>query len=597
MLTRWGEELIEGDGAAVPLPQYPRPQMTRAQWTNLNGTWQYAIKEMASSGDHPQTVDDPTTPPAKWDGLIRVPFSPEYSLSGVERGVDPDQTLWYRREFQADPQEGQRTLLHFGAVDQSCRVAINGVEAGGNSGGFLPFTIDITELLVTGTNVLVVSVRDVTNSAWMSVGKQSLKRGGIWYTPQSGIWQTVWIEQVPEVHVESVRFTPALDSVDIRIESQAEINADVTIFLGDAEEMRWTVPTNCTTTLQIEQPHLWSPEDPYLYAVDIKLGNDHVHCYFAMRTLGIGQRADGKPALLLNGRPYFAAGLLDQGYWPDGGYTAASDDALIYDIVTAKSLGYNMLRKHIKIEPLRWYHHCDRLGMLVWQDCVNGGRPPRRLLTDSRVVLPYWLPDRPGPVLGRQDSEGLAVFEMEMERTVELLSSVPSVVAWVPFNEGWGQFDAERICERVRELDPSRPIDHASGWFDQGSGDMHSVHLYFRAPAMVGRLPGDKRALVLSEYGGFSTQVPGHEWGKRTFGYSNYGSQETLISAFTKLHRISLPPVIRRGLCATVYTQLSDVEDEANGLLTYDRKVVKLPAALVQDLNASLKEAFHDCDR
>lgn len=631
MMTSWGKNL----DPESPLPLYPRPQLVRSHWVNLNGPWDYAIKPLsvdnlggeggladATTPEEvpPFAVENPLAPPTSWDGQITVPFSPEVLLSGVSRTVMPDQSLWYQRTFVLDTEElwpGARVLLHFGAVDQSCRVAVNGVEVGGNVGGYLPFTLDITQALQANTEqTLTVVVRDVTDASYMSHGKQALKRGGIWYTPQSGIWQTVWIEVVPAEHIWKLVFTPDLDSVEITVavdsdsdsDSDADADADApsalalvqighpalfehgspTDWAGENPLLTVEMAPGVPTRVPIPEPALWSPDYPALYPVQVTFGDDKVASYFALRTVGVGRREDGKPALLLNGKPHFAGGVLDQGYWPDGGYTAPADEALVFDIATAKSLGYNMLRKHVKIEPLRWYHHCDRLGMLVWQDAVNGGRPPKKSLQVSRVMLPYWVPDRPGALLGRSDPQGLAMFAAEVADMVDLLYSTPSVVLWVPFNEGWGQFDAALMAQMVKQLDPSRPVDHASGWFDQGGGDLHSVHLYFRPPTMVGRIP-DRRVLALTEYGGLGLEIPGHVWGMKTFGYLRYRNPQQLATAFTALHSRELPKVWSRGLGATVYTQFSDVEDEVNGLVTYDRCVVKVPEDLVRHLNVDLR--------
>lgn len=619
MRTPWGEDLDPDR----PLPLYPRPQLVRRRWMNLNGPWDYAITTLSVDnlgGEGglqepitpaeipPFAVENPLAPPPCWDGEITVPFSPEVPLSGVNRALMPDQTLWYRRDFVLDVEDlgsGEQVLLHFGAVDQSCRVAVNGVEVGGNIGGYLPFTLNITEALQAGgTQKLTVAVRDVSDSSYMSHGKQALNRGGIWYTPQSGIWQTVWVEVVPAEHIWKLIVTPDLDSVEMTLAVGAAVEVgDALVQIGrpalftqgnptdwDGENplLSVEVTPGVPQRIPMDSPVLWTPDQPYLYPVRVVFGDDTVASYFALRTVGVGRREDGKPALLLNGKPHFACGLLDQGYWPDGGYTAPSDEALIFDVATAKTLGYNMLRKHVKIEPLRWYHHCDRLGMLVWQDAVNGGRPPKKSLQVSRVLVPYWVPDRPGALLGRSDSQGLSLFAAEVADMVDLLYSTPSVVLWVPFNEGWGQFDAALMAQMVKELDRTRPVDHASGWFDQGGGDLHSVHLYFRPPTMVGRIH-DERVLALTEYGGLALETPGHTWGKTTFGYLRYSSPQRLTAAFTALHSRDLPKVVSRGLGATVYTQLSDVEDEVNGLVTYDRRVVKMPEDTVRCLNLYLQ--------
>ena len=601
MTTPWGDHLDPRN----PLPEYPRPQMVRPGWMNLNGPWKYAIVDSQEDAAGSLTAPD-------WQGEIIVPFSPEVPLSGVNRTLTPSQTLWYQRTFTIEDgaMDGRhRVLLHFGAVDQSCRVAVDGVEVGGNVGGYLPFTIDITDALTPQSSqpehTLTVAVRDVTDTSYLATGKQSSMPGGIWYTPQSGIWQTVWIEVVPEACVHKLVFTPSSDSVEVTVVvargGTARLQIGTPALYRDASpsfKPGWgitaevEVPVNEPTAIKVPDPQWWTPEKPVLYPVRVTYGEDEVTSYFALRTLGIGEREDGHPALLINGEPYFAAGLLDQGYWPDGGYTAPGDEALIFDIATAKDLGYNLLRKHIKVEPLRWYHHCDRLGMLVWQDAVNGGRPPRKSLQVSRAIVPYWLPDRPSRLLGRQDSDGLRMFAAELADMIDLLYSTPSVVMWVPFNEGWGQFDAALVAEMVRGLDPTRPIDHASGWFDQGGGDLFSRHVYFRPPTMVGRgrPASDRRVLALTEYGGLGLEVPGHRWSRKTFGYQNYPDEASLTAAFTKLHALDLPKVVARGLGATVYTQLSDVEEEVNGLLTYDRRVLKMQAETVRNLNKNLRE-------
>lgn len=579
MLTRWGKAL---DPDTV-LPEYPRPQLVRDSYLNLNGRWEYAFAE--------HSYDD--TEPAQYDGEIVVPFSPESALSGVGRQLLPDETLWYRRSIRLPDgfhRDGHRVLLHFGAVDQTCRVTVNGREAGRHEGGYLPFGFDITDLLEDGAGTLVVEVKDPSDTGDRGWGKQKLKRGGIWYTAQSGIWQTVWIECVPEVHVERLTLVPHLDEscVEVTVHAAAgsariEIHADGEV-IARAE-------SNAGEPIRIPIPDIrpWSPEDPFLYDITVELGTDRVESYVGMRSFGVGLDEDDVPRLLLNGRPYFHAGVLDQGYWSDGMYTAPSDEALVHDIATMKRLGFTMLRKHIKVEPLRWYYHCDRLGILVWQDMVNGGGPYRPEVVTAPAVLPLRLGDRRHKRFGRDDAGSRARFREETRETIEHLRNVVSIAVWVPFNEGWGQFDAADIAAEVRALDPTRTIDHASGWHDQGAGDLRSLHVYFRKFRFPRRT--DHRVLVLSEYGGYNLRIDGHAFNDKDFGYKRYDSAARLGAAFARLHARQIVPAIPRGLGATVYTQLSDVEDELNGLLTYDREVCKLPEDLVRAVNARLTSA------
>nr|WP_221474431.1 glycoside hydrolase family 2 [Planomonospora venezuelensis] len=567
-MTSWGRDL---DPDAV-LPEYPRPQLVRDSYLNLNGRWEYAF------GDREPEV---------YEGEIIVPFSPEAPLSGVGRQLQPGQTLWYRRPLRlpdgfAVP--GGRVLLHFGAVDQECRVFLSGVQVGAHEGGYLPFTCDITDI---PEGMLVVAVRDDTGSG--SRGKQKLERGGIWYTAQSGIWQTVWAESVPAVHVERLTLIPDLagSAVEVTVHASAG-TAQVEIFADGVAVTSAAAEVGTAVRVPMSEVRPWSPEDPFLYDVAVSLGEDRVAGYFGMRSFGVGPGPDGVPRLLLNGRPYFHAGILDQGYWPDGLYTPPSDEAMIHDIATMKRLGFTMLRKHIKLEPLRWYHHCDRLGMLVWQDLVNGGEPYRPLVITAPVLTPLWLDDRRHRVFGRGDRAGRERFETELRQTVEHLRNVVSLAVWVPFNEGWGQFDAARIAGELASLDPTRSIDHASGWHDQGAGDLRSLHVYFRRF----RPPRpDGRVLALTEYGGYSLPVHGHVWGSGRFGYRRFDDATRLGAAFARLHLREIVPAIARGLSATVYTQLSDVEDELNGLLTYDREVLKLDADLIRSINEKLRLA------
>jgi beta-galactosidase/beta-glucuronidase len=430
MLTTWGAELDR----TAPLPEYPRPQLVREDWSNLNGVWEYAITQFPA--EDPLAVADPLAGPDTWDGEIVVPFSPEFPLSGVERSLSPDETLWYRRSFTL-PRAlvgDERVILHFGAVDQTCRVAVDGVEVGGHTGGYLPFALDVTAALRPGQDhTLTVAVRDVTDTAWLSRGKQATAYGGIWYTPQSGIWQTVWLELVPRVAIDRLVLEPHLAdaAVEVTVHSEhaaAGAVAEVEVRAGADVVATGSVVVGEATRIPLRTPvRAWSPEDPFLYDVSIRLGADRVESYLGMRSFGVGRDARGHARLLLNGRPYLPVGLLDQGYWPDGGYTAPSDAALEYDVVLAKSLGYTMLRKHIKVEPLRWYHHCDRLGMLVWQDAVNGGTTYRPLVVTAPVLAAPRLADTKYRRFGRESAQGRAQFERELADMVEHLRSVPSL--------------------------------------------------------------------------------------------------------------------------------------------------------------------------
>lgn len=435
----------------------------------------------------------------------------------------------------------------------------------------------------------------MTDASWLARGKQSSSRGGIWYTPQSGIWQTVWLEVVPRIAVDTLCLTPHLDAGEIEIEVGSEhaapdATATITVRADGRAVASVTAPVARPARVALPAPvRTWSPDDPYLYDVEIVLGADTVRSYVGMRSLGVGPDATGTPRLLLNGSPYLPVGLLDQGYWPDGGYTAASDAALEYDIRLAKRLGYTMLRKHIKVEPLRWYHHCDRLGMLVWQDAVNGGTAYKPRVIIAPAFGAPSVKDHRYAAFGRASARGRARFEAELAEMIAHLRSVPSICLWVPFNEGWGQFDAARIAGTVRALDPTRPIDHASGWHDQGAGDLRSLHIYFRRVRAPRRRGG--RVLALTEYGGYGLAVPGHTFGRKTFGYRRYRSRDRLRAALARLHERQIVPAVRRGVAALVYTQLSDVEDEVNGLVTDDRRFVKVDERRTRRMHDALRAA------
>lgn len=570
MKTEWGERLDR----KMPLPEYPRPQMARDSFLSLNGVWEYAITHTAEKPD-------------AFDGPITVPFSPECELSGVKRILQPAQTLWYRRLFRLpDGFNHGRVLLHFGAVDQLATVYVNGKEVAFHVGGYLPFTADITRAL-RNENLLVVKVQDYTDTSYHSRGKQKLAPGGIWYTPQSGIWQTVWLESVPRHYIESLCITPKFDESAVEITAFANTERACVLRLGE-RELRFH--PNATFTVPMEGFTPWTPETPHLYPFSIEMEDDRVESYFAMRKCAVAPDAEGIPRLTLNNKPYFQTGVLDQGYWPEGLYTAPSDEAMISDIEQMKALGFNMLRKHIKIEPLRFYYHCDRLGMLVWQDMVNGGDVYRPRIVTLPLVTGIHLSDgkRSYRRMAREDVAGREEYQKELFDTVKHLYNCPCIVMWVPFNEGWGQFDAADTAARIKAIDPTRPVDHASGWHDQGAGDVMSRHVYFK-PYRFHKDPGG-RAVVLSEFGGYNRQVPGHSLEGKPAVYRIYDSKEALTRAFVKLYEKEVLPAKPKGLSAAVYTQLSDVEHEQNGLLTYDRAVVKPDAEAVRRVNAALRD-------
>jgi len=560
MKSAWTDKVDK----SCPLPEYPRPQMRRDNWLNLNGEWDYAI-----------TSDDSKLP-EEYDGKIIVPFSPETELSEVGRSLKPDEYLWYHRRLRiTESFSGKRLLLNFGAVDYEATLFVNCEFVVRHSGGYLPFCGDITEYVRDGIADIVVLVSDHSDTGETTRGKQKTKRGGIWYTPQSGIWQTVWMEAVPESYVKKLRITPDFDAACVDI-SAVTVGNEAAYAQFDGKE--YLLPAR----IEVPDFEAWSPENPKLYDFSVSCGEDRVESYFAMRKFSVEMDEKGVPRLFLNNEPYFHNGLLDQGYWPDGLYTAPTDKALIYDIVTAKAMGFNMLRKHIKVEPMRWYYHCDRLGMLVWQDMPNGGGNYNLLTVSSPLITGIHFKDNHYGLFARKNNLCLKQFEEELVEMIEHLYNCPCICMWVPFNEGWGQFDAARIYELVRSLDSTRPVDHASGWHDQGVSDIVSLHVYFKKY----RFKADKkgRAVLLSEFGGYNLGLDGHRFNNKDFGYKRFKDAEALADALRKLYQEEILPAKEQGLSAAVYTQLSDVEDELNGLVTYDRKVIKIPADKIKEI-------------
>ena len=587
--TIWSEQ----DGNKKPLAQYPRPQLRRGDWMCLNGYWHYAFTDKGIR-------------PEKFDGRILVPFSPETSRSGVGKRLEPGGYLWYFRSVDlAKLPEGRRLLLHFGAVDERCIVWWNGKLLGSHRNGYLPFSFDVTDLVREGKNTIWVRVQDDTDAGGACCGKQTLSPKGMFYTAQSGIWQSVWMETVPENFIEDVKITPLFDEGEVRLELSLTQAQEIQILVCGrdstyihrvgAEEFtyvthRFSEKVDCfvngheaqqaVAQVQIALPEVcpWSPEEPFLYRLVITAGEDCVESYFAMRKFSLGKDEYGHTRLLLNNEPYFFHGVLDQGYWPESLYTPPSDEAMGFDIKKMKELGFNTMRKHIKIEPMRWYYHCDRLGMIVWQDMINGGGKPdlKRLcyLPTAVPAVTQRIRDNDYRFFGRTDQRERRRWEEECMEMVRQLYNCPCIAMWVPFNEGWGQFDALRITERIRSIDTTRLIDHASGWFDQGGGDIRSVHNYFR-PLRVTKDRAEERAFVISEYGGLTCPVKGHTCAKEVYGYCAYETPAAFTKAFKEQQK-KLRALERQGLCGAVYTQVSDVEEEINGLYTYDRKICKI---------------------
>lgn len=568
----------------LTLAEYPRPQFERKDWICLNGEYDYAV-----TGD---TADAPK----KYDGKILVPFSVESELSGVGKALLPEQRLWYRRKFTVGKEfSGKEALLHFGAVDWQCSVWVNGKLVGEHTGGYNPFTFNITDVITEGENELVVKVFDPTDAGHQQRGKQILVTKGFWYTATSGIWQTVWLEPVNRCRIDSLRLVPDIDEGVIRINIKRTCKCGGKLYAKVLEGDKVVFDSEIADKAAIPVPdaRLWSPETPFLYTLLLTLDcngeKDEVSSYFGMRKFSIVKDSAGIPRLGLNNKPYFQRGLLDQGYWPESQLTPPTDEAMIFDIEKMKELGYNMLRKHIKEEPLRWYYHCDRLGMLVWQDMISGGQYIGNVLAGVLPNINIHVKDSKYKSFKRDKPEWRQEFKDELFGMIDNLYNCVSVCCWVPFNEGWGQFDAKEIGTAIKNYDPSRFVDHASGWHDQGGPEFKSIHKYIlpvHAPT-ARRTAG--RPIVLSEYGGYSWNIVEHAWNpKRSFGYIMFKNSEKLSAAYKRLHESQVIPLINKGLCATVYTQVSDVEFEVNGIYSYDRKILKLDADTVRAVNAKL---------
>ena len=558
LMTKAGES-----HTGTPWNVYPRPQMKRDDWLNLNGAWDFAV-------DYENM------------GQILVPFCPESKLSKIATHFDEGSTLAYTRNFILPEGFNRgRVILHIGAADQRADVFLNGKPVGYHKGGYEAFSFDVTEHLQKENRLQIICFDDLTDQSY-PYGKQTLKRGGMWYTPVSGIWQSVWLESVPDTYIQKLHIENRGYGVAIAIEPALDGTVNVAE-LGQFHLVDGKV------TITPEKPRLWSPEDPYLYEVSIEAGEDKIESYFAVRALEI-KKVGKYPRLCLNGKPYFFHGLLDQGYWPDGLFTPATPECYAEDILEMKRLGFNTLRKHIKVEPEEFYYQCDKLGMVVFQDMVNNS--DYNFFRDT--VLPTLgiqkLPDRNL----HPDAQQRKRFLEGMEATVSQLKNHPSICYWTIFNEGWGQFDSDNVYEKFLKLDDTRFVDSSSGWFRQRKSQVDSRHVYFRKVKLTadGKMP-----LVLSEFGGYSFKPEGHVFNtESTYGYGKFNTREEFSRAVQNLYRNEIVPCIQRGLCAAIYTQVSDVEDETNGLLTYDRKVEKLSPEemlpIAEELERSMKTSL-----
>lgn len=580
LFTRWGHEIQPN----TVWQEYPRPQMIRSEWLNLNGLWEYAI-----------TAVENNTPPV-FTGQILVPYAIESALSGVKQPLLPTERLWYRRIFKLpESWRGKRVLLHFGAVDWQAEVWVNGNKAGTHQGGYVPFHFDISEFLRIDENELLVSVWDPTDQHWQPRGKQVLKPRSIWYTAVSGIWQTVWLEPVPETFIARLKLTPDIDQSTLRVEiflggnptSEGMIQAEV-YDSGQLVAREQAEVNQGGLTLRVPNTKLWSPNSPQLYDLSISIPSDQVRSYFAMRKFSLGRDALGRTRLCLNNRPLFNFGPLDQGYWPDGLYTPPCDSAMRWELEFIKVMGCNMLRKHVKVEPARYYYYADQLGLIIWQDMPNGARALGDVPNLSAMLLGYNHSDEHDfHSSGHEDPASRDGFLLELDGMIEYLYNFPSIGVWVPFNEGWGQFQAKDIARRLQKLDPTRLVDHASGWFDQGAGDFRSMHIYIKP---LPRLkPEPDRAAVISEFGGYSLKLKDHAWNpKMEFGYRKFKTSQALTTAYLRLLRKELQQLVSGGLSAAIYTQTSDVEIEVNGYITYDREVVKMDLGQITQVHHEL---------
>ncbi|SEI82619.1 Glycosyl hydrolases family 2, TIM barrel domain [Cyclobacterium xiamenense] len=575
ILSPWAAEI----DPANPHPEYPRPQMTREDWVNLNGLWNYALAPKGAGM------------PEAYAGEILVPFAIESALSGVGKTVGKDQELWYFREIEIDRSlRREKLLLHFGAVDWEAEVFVNGQSVGTHQGGYDPFYFDISEALQSGkTQSLAIRVWDPTDEGPQPRGKQVNEPRGIWYTPVTGIWQTVWLEAVPEHHIRSLKNTPDFDNKQIRVQADvagatAGQRLRIRLLADGTPVGEQLVANQEEAVFMLDAPQVWSPENPFLYDLEVALMDgkkvvDQVNGYTALRKISTARDANGIQRMLLNNEFVFQYGPLDQGWWPDGLYTAPTEEALLFDIEKTLDMGFNMIRKHVKVEPARWYYHCDRMGVLVWQDMPSGDMGNR------------W-ESRPG-VIGKgtekdRTPESEAIFRKEWKAIMDANYNFPSIVVWVPFNEAWGQFDTEEIVEWTVDYDPSRLVNGASGGNYTLKGQIMDMHNYPDPVMPDPQIWGDQQVIVLGEYGGLGLPVDGHTWQEKdNWGYQSFKNETELQERYSRLIQ-DLKPLIPKGLSAAIYTQTTDVEVEVNGLMTYDREVIKFDPAFLRNKHQEL---------
>ena len=554
---------FESDAGETPFEEYPRPSMKRDSYMSLNGEWDFKVEGKKD------TV---------YSGKILVPFPPESKMSGVERQFGYGDELVYQRRFTLP--EGfvrDRVILHFGAVDRLAKVVVNGISVCKHDGGYLPFDADITDALAEGENLITVAVTDDLNTEY-PYGKQSKKRGGMWYTPTSGIWQSVWLESVCDNYIRALKITPELDAVTVTVtggEDKKTLTLEGKTYEFSGDSIR----------IEIDSPRLWTPDEPNIYEFELISGKDKVSSYFALREISIEKRGEVS-CICLNGSPIFLHGLLDQGYFCDGIYTPATPEGYKKDILTMKELGFNTLRKHIKIEPELFYYYCDTYGMIVFQDMVNSGK--YSFFVDTALPtagIKRGISHR--PTKARRE-----IFEREAREVTELLYNHPSVCYYTIFNEGWGQYDADRIYDELKAIDPSRVWDATSGWFKEKNSDVQSEHIYFK-PIKLKQESAD-RPIILSEFGGYSYKIEGHSFNPHnTYGYKFFTDKDKFREAFVELYDAQVIPAIQNGLCGTIYTQVSDVEDETNGLFTYDRQILKVDVSETKKMSDRLYKTFN----